>query len=196
MPGRIKANLKESIGALGELARLEVERQEMMPVTSILWRSMCDGAHDTLSQLLVENSNKQMDWGLRRHRHRVNPPRLAVMYWWFLLYHFVLFKNRGVSGISVEEELPELQIASQKFIEYVAARPDFGFVVPEPWEKRWNNQVSLEATLGIYNRSMHLLGLPIDLDSRVFNVSLFTSATEHAYDSTIKPELSNRFQTT
>lgn len=194
VPGKLKSNLKLSIGEIGYLARLEVERQEIAPNTSLLWHPLCDATEDVLTQLLIDNTNKQFDWGLRGHRHRVNKPRLAVIYWWLLMYQMVVFKNRGIDGLSASQELEGLIVTSDNFIQYIAQHPEYRFAVPEPWESQWSSQVCLVASMGVYNKVMQILGLPINLDQRILNVSQFTSATERAFDSTVRGQLAQHFE--
>jgi len=192
VPGRLKTNLRRAILGLNQAARLEVSRQALPPRTATLWEAMCDGASDILHQLLVKNGDKHLDWGLKRARHKINEPRLVVMYWWLLLYQLVMFRNRGVAGYSVEEEFPGLRHAAHQFIAHLASSNNFRVGMPDPWEERWETQVSLEASLGLYNRVMGMLGMYVDLDKRIFRVSLFTSATERVYDSVIRRRLSER----
>jgi hypothetical protein len=107
------------------------------------------------------------------------------------MYQFVLFKHRGVDGFPRDEELPELCRASERFIEHIAHPSNLDFQAPGPWEDRWNNQVSLEASLGLYNRVMEMLNLRVDLDQRIMRVSLFTTAAESIYDSKVRDSLLN-----
>ena len=194
MPGKLKSDLKLSIEEVGTLARLEIERQELSPNTSILWQPLCDATEDILRQLVVDNTNKQLDWGLKGKRHRINRPRLAVICWWLLMHQIVIFKNRGVEGLLIDNEVEGLIATSHGFIQYIAQRPDYGFTVPGLWDSRWSNQVSLEASMGVYNSIMQMLGLTVDLDQRILSVSLFTSATERAFDSTVRGKLAQHFE--
>ena len=65
--------------------------------------------------------------------------------------------------------------------------------MPRWWAQNWDRQVSLEATLGLYNRIMQILGLRVDLEVRIAKVSLFTSASERAYETNIVEPLVGRY---
>ena len=110
------------------------------------------------------------------------------------MYEIVVFRNRGVDGLAIHDEVEELIATSHRFIQYIAQRPDYGFTVPGLWDSRWSNQVSLEASMGVYNSIMQMLGLTVDLDQRILSVSLFTSATERAFDSTVRGKLAQHFE--
>lgn len=188
----MKSKLRRSIVELAEVARQEAARQELSPKTAALWEALCGGAHDVLSQLLVRNTIKQMDWGLKSHRGRVSQPRLVIMYWWMLLYQLVLFKNRGAEGYSAEEHFPLLYGVAQRFVERAASSTRSNGVAPDPWEERWSSRVTLEASLSLYNRTIQLLGLYNDTNLMINRVSLFTTAAERAYDAAVKKGLADR----
>ena len=63
---------------------------------------------------------------------------------------------------------------------------------PGPWEQGWETQVCLEAALGLYNRIMQALGLRVDLEVRISRVSLFTSASERAFEANVVEPLAGR----
>jgi hypothetical protein len=194
VPGMMKSKLSRSIAELAEAARQESVRQELSPEMAALWEALCGGAHQILCQLLVRNTIKQMDWGLKSHRGRVSQPRLMVMYWWMLLYQLVLFKNRGAEGYSAEEHFPALYDVAKRFMERAASSTQFNGVAPGPWEERWSSRVTLEASLSLYNRTIQLLGLYNDTNLMINRVSLFTTAAERAYDVAVKKGLTGRME--
>ena len=192
MPGKAKANTRNAIAELNVLAHKEPERQSLSPALAILWDSICDAASFLMFQLFVANEDRTLDWKLKRHRRRLKPARLVVVYWWMVLYQLVLFKNRGTEGYDVEDEFPELLYMAQGFLNNLASIDGYGAVDPGQWDDGWSSQVSLEAALGLYNHVMQLLGLRIDQEQRINRVSLFTSASERAYDSIVRTQASRR----
>lgn len=194
IPGRSKANLRISIEGIHQVALREVQRQEMTPVSALLWKPMCEGARATLNQLFIDTSDKYMDWGLKNKRHKIGEPHAAVLYWWMVLYQMVMFKNRGISGICVDEAFDDLLLVSDGFLAHLSSPGQYNFKSPGPWDDRWKTQVPLEATLGFYNRMMLMLRLHVDRDQRVYRVSLFTSAMERDYDENIRAGLADRIQ--
>ena len=192
VPGRAKANTRKAIGDLNALAHEEAERQSLSPATALLWTSICDGASYMMLQLFVANEEKAVDWRLKGRRGRLKPPRLAAIYWWMVLYQLVLFKKRGAEGYEVEDEFSELLGTAQRFLKNLVSIDGYGEAEPGQWDEGWVSQVPLEAALGLYNRIMQILGLRINLEQRINRVSLFTSASERAYDAIVKMELSRR----
>lgn len=186
---RAKASLQREIDELNQAALRHAQRLNMPPDRSALWEACCNEASSVIAQLFISNSDKQLDWGLKGHRKKLNQPRLVAVYWWMLLYELVLLKNRGVEGYHAEDEFGELSHAAHEFIEHLVREPDYDALNPGPWEGRWRSQVSLEAALGVYNRTMELLGLNVDPEARIFRVSHFTSATERGYDANVKAAL-------
>ena len=187
-----KAKLQRAIEDLADRARRESERQALPPPRAAVWETLCDGAAEIVHQLLTRNAHRDLDWGLKGHRGRIDDRRLAVIYWWMLLYHLVMFKSRGLDGYDTEVEFPALRDVAQSFCSHLASAPEFGGVKCEPWENRWQSQVSLEASMAIYNRTLELLGLPNDLTRRINRVSLFTTATERGYTSTVSEAVHRR----
>ncbi len=191
--GGKKADLSASISELAESARLESQRQNMPPRRALVWEALCGGASDILSQLLVSNREKALDWGLKGQRGKVTYPRLVALYWWMLLYQLVLFKNRGIDGYGpADEEFSEMSKAAREWVGSLASDSGQQIAAPEPWEPGWRSQVSLEAALGLYNRVTVMLEMRIDPDARVLRVSHFTTATVRAYDSTVQKSLAER----
>lgn len=140
----------------------------------------------------MESADKTVDWKLKGHKRKLTPPRLVAVYWWMVLYQLVLFKNRGAEGYDVECEFSELLGTAQGFLKNLISLDGYGAVDPGQWDDGWASQVSLEAALGLYNRVMQLLGQRIDIEQRIYRVSLFTAASERAYDVNIKVESSRR----
>lgn len=192
VPGRAKANTRKAIAELNDVARKEAERQSLSPATAMLWNSICDGASDLMLQLFVANEDKTVDWRLKGRRGRLKPPRLVAIYWWMVLYQLVLFRNRGAEGFEVEDEFSALHGTAQRFLKSLLSIDGYGEADPGQWDEAWASQVPLEAALGLYDHIMHILRLRIDLEQRIYRVSLFTSASERAYDSIIKKEFSRR----
>ena len=154
-----------------------------------LWAASCDGAADITAQLFVQNEDEGIDWGLKRHRKRLNGARLAAIYWWMLLYQLVLFRNKGVAGYDRIEDFAALCEAADALMEHLVALPHIGAVNPGPWQEHWQRQVSLEAALDIYNAVMGLLSIRLNTEARVMSVSLFTSATERRFNTVTAPSL-------
>ncbi len=193
LPGRLKSNLRKGIEELAEASRQQTGQQGLPPHRAALWEALSSEAAEITRQLLVRNTEKTLDWGLKRHRRRVNQPRLVAIYWWMLLYQLVLFRNRGIDGYAKEDEFWELYSVAQRFLEYLNAHSTESVAVaPEPWEGKWTSQYSLEASLGLYNRVMQLLHLYTDEERRINHVSLFTTATERGYDARVRPAVLGR----
>ena len=191
--GGMKAELSVSIGELTDAARRESERQGMPPRRALIWDALCGEASGLLNQLLIRNTIKEIDWGLKGRTSTVTQPRLLVLYWWMLLYQLVLFRNRGIDGYTtVGEDFSELSKAAHTWVDYLVSVSEVGLSVPGPWEDRWHTQVSLEAALSLYNRVAVLLEMNIDPNARVLKVSHFTTATERAYNLAVQGPLAER----
>ncbi len=156
-----------------------------------LWAASCDGAADITAQLFVQNYDEGIDWGLKRHRKRLNGARLAAIYWWMLLYQLVLFRNKGVAGYDRIEDFATLRETAEALMEHLVNLPHIGAVNPGPWQEHWQRQVSLEASLDIYNAVMGLLSIRLNTEARVMSVSLFTSATERRFSAVTAPSLTD-----
>ena len=181
-PGRVKANLSANLTDLRVLAVSHSQATGLSDQRKALWECCCDGASDLVTQLFISNSDKQLDWGLKRRRRRLNQSRLTAIYWWMLLYQLVILRNLGLEGFDKDEEFEGLRRVAHDFMEALASSPSNSKVVnPGPWDQNWDRQVSLEAALGLYNRVMQALGLAVDLEARITRVSLFVSASERAY---------------
>ena len=168
------------LGRLDELAR---GNGNLSSRDAALWDLLCTGAKDIVRQLLIRKRDARLDWGLRRHRDRVDRSTLGTLYWWMLLYQLLIFKRRGLKGYEVDDSFPSLYAAARSFVDVLAASEEFRGVVSTPWEKEWESQVALEASHGIYNRIVADLGIRDDPNKKIERVSLFTTATEGEYAS-------------
>ena len=186
LPGRGKARLNSDIE---ELCRISIELGEdkLDRSRAALWSACCEAATDTVAQLFVQNADNALDWGLKRHRKRLNEQRLASIYWWMLLYQLVLFRNRGVDGYDRVTDFDALRETADELIAELVRLPHIGAVNPGPWQKHWQRQVALEAALDMYNSVMETLGIRINTEARVMQVSLFTSATERRFNTVTTP---------
>ena len=92
----------------------------------------------------------------------------------------------------MEDEFSALHGTAQRFLKSLLSIDGYGEADPGQWDEAWASQVPLEAALGLYDHIMQILRLRIDLEQRIYRVSLFTSASERAYDSIIKKEFSRR----
>ena len=183
IPGRRRrANLELNIGRVVESARRETQLHGFGPRLTRLWWALCDQAENTVYQLIVENDDGRLDWGLKERRRKVDYTRLVAVYWWMLLYQLVLFRNRGLEGYTPDEDLPILNDAAHSFLQREFSRLAAPSNLPVPWDERWLRQSTLESALGVYNQVYQLLGLSNDLNRRIGHVSHFTTATETAYD--------------
>ncbi len=189
IPGRIKMNLISDLSVLKETAYQQSKSAGLSEQRIALWGACCDGAEDLMAQLFVKNQIKQLDWKLKKRKRKLNKPRLQTIYWWMLLYQLVLLRNRGLDGYNKDQEFGSLRQIAFNFIEELASSQENGMVNPGPWGPGWDRQVSLEAALGLYNSVMQVFGVYVDPEARIAQVSLFTSATEKAYDSNIKGQL-------
>ena len=185
LPGFAKARLRSDIGELRRIA-LEFGGAHLSGRRAALWAACCEGATDTVTQLFVQNSDKRLDWGLRRYRKRLNGQRLAAIYWWMLLYQLTLFRNRGMDGYDKVEDFEALREAAEAFMGELVRLPHIGALYPGHWHEHWERQVALEAAMDMYNGVMGIMGIDINREARVMRVSLFTSATEHAYETVTK----------
>ena len=193
IPGRIKLNLTSDLSALKEIAYRQSKSAGLSQQRTALWEACCDGAEDLIAQLFVKNQTKQLDWDLKKRRRKLNRPRLQTIYGWMLLYQLVLLRNRGLNGYDKDQEFRSLRQVAFDFMESLASSPenDTANASPNPgaWGSGWDRQVSLEAALDLYNSVMQVFGVYVDLEARIYRVSLFTSASERAYDSNIKEQM-------
>lgn len=178
--GSAKSKLRSDINELRriseDLGAVKLDRR-----LAALWTASCNGAADTVEQLFVENTDKTLDWGLKRQRKRLNGQRLAAIYWWMLLYELVIFRNRGIDGYDRIDDFDALRETADDLMAEFVSLPHIRAVNPGPWREHWQRQVALEAALDIYNRVMETLVLRINTEARVMAVSLFTSATERRF---------------
>jgi hypothetical protein len=186
LAGSSKSRLRSDIDELLRIS-LELGANSLDSRLAALWAGCCKGAADTVAQLFVQNTDKSLDWGLKRHRKRLNEQRLAAIYWWMLLYQLVLFRNRSIDGYDRNEDFGELREAAGRLIDEFVRLPHIGAADPGPWQEHWQRQVALEAALDVYNSVMETLGLRINAEARVMQVSLFTSATERRFNTVIIP---------
>lgn len=182
LAGSSKSRLRSDID---ELLRISLEFGANNPDSKLvaLWTGCCEGAADIVAQLFVQNTDKSLDWGLKRHRKRLNGRRLAAIYWWMLLYQLVLFRNRGIDGYDRIEDFGELRETAGQLMDEFVRLPHIGAANPGPWQEHWQRQVALEAALDVYNKVMETLALRINTEARVIQVSLFTSATERQFNT-------------
>lgn len=190
IPGRIKANLAAELSLVKAMAVQQSQVAGLSAQRSAIWEACCNGAEDLVAQLFIANRDKHLDWGLKKHRRKLDRTRMSAVYWWMLLYQLVLLRNRGLDGHDKDEEFASLSQVAHEFMETLASSPDSPAINPGPWEERWDRQVSLEAALGLYNILMQVFRLHVDFEVRIARVSLFTSATENAYDTNIRASLS------
>ena len=183
IPGRRRlAHLEQSLRGIAESARRETELHRFTPRLARLWTAFCDQAENTVYQLIIRNDDGRLDWGLRKHRSKVDYAQLVAIYWWMLLYQLVLFRNRGLYGYFPSEELPIFSDAAHSFLQREFRNLPGSVPLPEPWDEQWLRKHTLESALEIYNLVYDRLGLDNDLSRRIGRVSHFTTATETAYD--------------
>ena len=192
IPGRAKANLSTNLAVVKGLAVSQGGKSGLLDERMALWEACCDGAADLVTQLFIGNWEKQINWGLKKRRRKLNQPRLTAIYWWMLLYQLVILRNRGLQGLDKDEEFDSLRGVAFDFMEGLASSPDNTVQNPGPWERNWERQVPLEAALAIYDRIVQVLGLRVDFEARIARVSLFTSASEKAYDVNIAEPIARR----
>ena len=188
LAGSSKSRLRSDIDELLRIS-LEFGANNLDSRLGALWSGCCAGTADTVVQLFVQNTDKSLDWGLKRHRKRLNEQRLAAIYWWMLLYQLVLFRNRGIDGYDRIEDFGELREAADRLMGEFVRLPHIGAANPGPWQEHWQRQVALEAALDVYNKVMETLALRINTEARVIQVSLFTSATERRFNTVTRAEV-------
>ena len=115
IPGRIKANLSQELAVLHTFALAHSESVGLSKRRTALWKACCDGAADLVTQLFISKRDKQVDWGLNRHRRKLNQSRLSTIYWWMLLYQLVILRNRGLDGYDKNEEFDSLRQVAHDF---------------------------------------------------------------------------------
>ena len=186
LPQFPKSRLLSDIDVLRTIS-LEFGVEQLDRKRAALWMACCDGAADTVSQLFVQNTDRMLEWGLKRHRKRLNAQRLAAIYWWMLLYELVMFRNRGIDGYDRVEDFEALSSIAEDLMAELVSLPHISAVNPGPWQEHWKRQVSLEAALDIYNSVTDALALRINTETRIMRVSLFTSTTERRFDTVTKP---------
>ena len=182
LPGFAKSRLRSDIDVLRTIS-MEFGAERLDRKRAALWIACCDGAADTVTQLFVQNTDRTLEWGLKRHRKRLNAQRLAAIFWWMLLYQFVMFRNRGIDGYDRIEDFEALSSTAEDLMAELVNLPHISAVNPGPWQEHWMRQVSLEAALDIYNGVMDTLALRINTEIRILRVSLFTSTTERRFDT-------------
>ncbi len=186
LSGSGKSRLRSDINELRRIAE-EFGTDRLDGRLAALWRASCEGAADTVEQLFVDNTDKTLDWGLKRHRRRLNAQSLAAIYWWMVLYQLVIFRSRGIDGYDRIKDFEALRDAADGLIAEFVRLPHIQGLDPGPWKEHWQRQVSLEAALDIYNSVMEILGVRINIEVRVMAVSLFTSSTEGRFNAVTKP---------
>lgn len=182
LPRFPKSRLRSDIDVLRTIS-LEFGAEQLDRKRAALWMACCDGAADTVSQLFVQNADRMLEWGLKRHRKRLNAQRLAAIYWWMLLYELVMFRNRGMDGYDRVEDFEALSSIAEDLMAELVSLPHISAVNPGPWQEHWKRQVPLEAALDIYNSVTDALALRINTETRIMRVSLFTSTTERRFDT-------------
>lgn len=182
LPRFPKSRLRSDIDVLRTIS-LEFGAEQLDRKRAALWMACCDGAADTVAQLFVQNADRMLEWGLKRHRKRLNAQRLAAIYWWMLLYELVMFRNRGMDGYDRVEDFEALSSIAEDLMAELVSLPHISAVNPGPWQEHWKRQVSLEAALDIYNSVTDALALRINTETRIMRVSLFTSTTERRFDT-------------
>lgn len=190
--GAQKSDLSDAIINITEMALLETERQELLPRKAALWEALCSEASDLMTQLLVRRRLSDLDWGFEGKGNNLNQSQVVTIFWWMLLYELVLFKTKGVEGFDKAEEFTEMYATAEKFVQNVVATSENGASTPVTWGERWKSQVGLEAAMGIYNAMSLLLDQRIDPQSRIMQVSNFTTATERAYQEKVSKAVADR----
>ena len=188
LSGSSKSRLRSDINELRRIT-LEFGANNLDSRLVPLWNGCCEGAADTVEQLFVQNTDRSLDWGLKRQRKRLNGQRLAAIYWWMLLYQLVIFRSRGIDGFDRMKDFDLLRDAANGLIAEFAQLPQINAVNPGPWQEHWQRQVALEAALDMYNSVMATLALRINSEERVMQVSLFTSATENRFTTVTRSEV-------
>ncbi len=188
--GSSKSRLRSDINELHRIS-LEFGTPKLDRKRAALWSACCEGAADTLAQLFVQNTDRTLDWGLKRQRKRLNAQNLAAIYWWMLLYQLVLFRNRGIDGYDRGDDFDALCDTADDLMAELIRLPHIGAVNPGTWQEHWQRQVALEAALDMYNCVMGALGIRVNTEARVMQVSLFTSATERRFNAVTKPAVIN-----
>ena len=180
--GTRRANVEARIREMAESARLQPSIQHFHSSQTVLWITFCEGAEDIVWQLVVKNSDKRVDWGLKSKLRNFDEERLLTIYGWMLLYHLILLKHRGVGGRKTPDDFAALEGAATDFVRSHAKRISTEIEAPRPWDERWNHQFTLESAMGIYNGVYEMLGLFNDFTKRINRVSEFTAATERGFD--------------
>ena len=180
--GKRRANVEVTIREMAKSARLQPSIQHFHSSQVALWNTFCEGAEDIVWQLVVKNSDKRVDWGLKSKIRNFDEERLLTIYWWMLLYHLILLKHRGVCGRKTPGDFAALEGAATDFVRNHARRISTGIEAPRPWDERWSHQFTLESAMSIYNGVFEMLGLFNDLTKRINHVSEFTTATECGFD--------------
>ena len=141
VPGRKRrTDLGLTIGQLADSARRETELHRLDQRQAALWLALCTGAERIVRQLIVRSDDERIDWGLKRHRAKVDYPRLVAIYWWMLLYQLVLFRNRGLDGYAPDEEMPTLHDLARSFLEREYTKISTLAEPPGPWDDRWTGR--------------------------------------------------------
>ena len=180
--GKRRTNVEATIREMAESARLQPSIQHFHSSRAALWNTFCEGTEDIVWQLVVKNSDKRVDWGLKSKLRNFDEERLLTIYWWMLLYHLILLKHRGVGGRKTLDDFAARKGAATDFARSHAKRISTGIEAPRSWDERWNHQFTLESAMSIYNGVYEMLGLFNDLTKRINRVSEFTAATERGFD--------------
>ncbi len=186
IPGRgRRTTLAREIRAVTASAIKQSESSRLTQRESVLWELFCSGAGKVVHQLLVKSRDRRLDWGVRSRWRNIDGPRVLTIYWWMLLYHLVLYRNRGIDGHDPQEDLPVFREAAQAFLQRELDPLPLEHS-PSPWAEKWDEQFVLESAMEIYDNVYGLLGRHVDLTTRINRVSLFTTATEQGFNKAIR----------
>ena len=122
-----KSRLRSDIDVLRTIS-LEFGAEQLDRKRAALWMACCYGAADTVAQLFVQNDDRMLEWGLKRHRKRLNAQHLAAIYWWMLLYELVMFRNRGIDGYDSVEDFEALSSTAEDLMAELVSLPHISAV--------------------------------------------------------------------
>ncbi|MBI3965542.1 MAG: hypothetical protein HY329_07900 [Chloroflexi bacterium] len=143
-----RRNTAEAIALMYQFAADYVALKPVSPKDAPLWKALVDASAATLHQLLVDNADRDLDWGLKRHRRRLNQAELLVLSYWMTLYYLKLFRQRGLRGYITPQAFRVLHRIADGWAAWVAN--DLNVAVPQAWSATWLSDEEATAARALY----------------------------------------------
>lgn len=182
LPWLGRRNTAKAIALMHQLATDYVAMKSVSPKHAPLWNGLVDASAATLHQLLVDNADRDLDWGLKRRGRRLKQAELLVLSYWMTLYYLKLFRRRGLRGFITSQAFRVLHRIADGWAVWVAN--DLNVAVPQAWSATWLTDDEAIAAKALYEAVHTLLRLPTpEVNQTVSHVALFTVASGRLYES-------------